>query len=151
MRCLRVRAEFVESAPAILSDGVLYISDRFGTALHKCCCGCGMEVVTPLNPAGWSYKREGKMITLKPSIGNWSFPCQSHYLIIRNEVVWARSMSAQQIAMVKAKDARDREAYIAKCNSNRSKNADELNWNQGAAQSNWIARVWAAVRHWMSN
>lgn len=112
-----MKVQFVESAPRPLNDGVLYISDRFHTALHKCCCGCGREVVTPLNPAGWSYRRDGGTVTLKPSIGNWSFPCKSHYLIIRNEVVWARSMSVQQIAQVKAKDAKDRQHYIAHSNA----------------------------------
>lgn len=116
MRRTTIIPEFVESAPQQLQDGVIYISDRFRTALHKCCCGCGREVVTPLNSAGWSYYREGRSITLKPSIGNWSFPCKSHYLIVKNEVVWAETMSAQQIARVKAKDARDQEAYIKRCN-----------------------------------
>lgn len=116
MRRTTIIPEFVESAPQDLQDGVIYISDRFRTALHKCCCGCGREVVTPLNPAGWLYYREGRSISLKPSIGNWSFPCKSHYLIIKNEVVWAETMSVQQIARVKARDARDQEAYIKRCN-----------------------------------
>lgn len=92
MRNKTIRPEFVESAPKQLSDGVIYISDRFRTALHKCSCGCGKEVVTPLNPAGWSYLLEKGKVTLKPSIGNWSFPCKSHYLIIQNKVVWASTM-----------------------------------------------------------
>lgn len=117
MRTQRVKIEFVESAPRPLSEGVLYISDRFRTALHLCCCGCGREVVTPLNPARWSFKREAETVTLKPSIGNWSFPCRSHYLIIRNEVVWAKPMSAQQIAVVKAKDSRDQKAFMGRRNA----------------------------------
>lgn len=125
MRRTTIIPEFVESAPQDLQDGVIYISDRFRTALHKCCCGCGREVVTPLNPAGWSYYREGKSITLKPSIGNWSFPCMSHYLIIRNEVVWAETMSSNQIARVKARDARDQEAYIKRCNQKKFQSAQE--------------------------
>jgi hypothetical protein len=109
-----IRPQFVESAPSQMSEGVIYISDRFRTALHKCCCGCGKEVVTPLNPAGWSYTRDAGTVTFKPSIGNWSFPCKSHYLIIRNEVVWASALSARQIAAVKTRDARDQQAYIAR-------------------------------------
>jgi hypothetical protein len=117
VRTQRVKVEFVESAPRPLSEGVLYISDRFRTALHLCCCGCGKEVVTPLNPAGWSYKREAGTVTLKPSVGNWSFPCRSHYQIIRSEVVWAKPMSASQIAMVKANDANDKKAMIDRSNA----------------------------------
>ncbi|HYW58502.1 MAG TPA: DUF6527 family protein [Polaromonas sp.] len=115
-----MKVEFVESAPRPLSEGVLYISDRFRTALHLCCCGCGREVVTPLNPAGWAYKRDAGTVTLKPSIGNWSFPCRSHYLIIKNEVVWAKPMTAQQIAMVKAKDAHAKKVLIDRSNATKT-------------------------------
>jgi hypothetical protein len=31
---------------------------------------------------------DGKTISLDPSIGNWSFPCQSHYWITSSEVRW---------------------------------------------------------------
>lgn len=126
MRRTTIIPEFVESAPQDLQEGVIYISDRFRTALHKCCCGCGREVVTPLNPAGWTYNRDGRSITLKPSIGNWSFPCKSHYLIIKNEVVWAETMSAQQIARVKARDARDQEAYIKRCNEEKHRQTQDV-------------------------
>ena len=128
MRTQRVKVEFVESAPRPLNEGILYISDRFRTALHLCCCGCGREVVTPLNPAGWSYRRVAGTVTLKPSIGNWSFPCRSHYLIIRSQVVWAKPVSAQQIAMVKAKDAHDNKVLI-----NRSKATKPLSTTRALA------------------
>jgi len=36
--------EFVESVPPELEDGVIYISMIYGTAIHKCCCGCGEKV-----------------------------------------------------------------------------------------------------------
>lgn len=35
---------------------------------------------------------------------------------IKNKVVWAETMSAQQIARVKARDIRDQEIYIKRCN-----------------------------------
>jgi Family of unknown function (DUF6527) len=146
MRCLVVRPEFVDSAPGILSDGVVYISDRFRTALHNCCCGCGRKVVTPLSPAGWSYSHRAGAVTLKPSIGNWSFPCQSHYLIIRNEVIWARPMSAIQIARVKAKDARDQEAYIARCNENKSLPLISSKGDVQIPKSSLTSKLWAFVR-----
>lgn len=144
-----IRPKFVDSAPAQLADGVLYISDRFRTALHKCCCGCGTEVVTPLSPAGWHYIREGATITLKPSIGNWSFPCRSHYLIIRNQVVWARTMSSREVAQVKARDARDQDAYIARCNQTKLR-------IQGRPQeqfvsTSWIRRIVMAIHRWWSS
>ena len=86
MRQHMVRPEFVAVIPERLEDGVLYICERYRTVAHKCCCGCGQEVITPLGPADWSLRREGKSVTLHPSIGNWSFPCRSHYFIRRNKV-----------------------------------------------------------------
>ena len=51
--------EFVQFMPAELADGVLYVSIPFVTAMHLCCCGCGNEVVTPLNPDAWALRSTG--------------------------------------------------------------------------------------------
>lgn len=150
----RICPEFVESAPRQLSDGVIYISDRFQTALHKCCCGCGKEVVTPLNPAGWSYLMKDGKVTLKPSIGNWSFPCKSHYLIVQNKVVWAGTMSDEKIAQVKTRDARDQEAYIARRNQAKSTatpilpNPPEQSEQQPTLS--WFSKLKVAIYRWWS-
>jgi len=72
-----------------LLDGVLYYSEDYNTAIHRCACGCGHEVVTPLGNNGWELMLKGEMFSLHPSIGNFSFPCQSHYWIRDSEVVWA--------------------------------------------------------------
>lgn len=150
MRQKTLRPKFVESAPTQLEDGVLYISDRFRTALHKCCCGCGKEVVTPLNPAGWSYKMEGDSVTLKPSVGNWSFPCKSHYLIIRNEVVCAGAMTSRQIAAIQARDRRDQLAHIAQRNKEK---LPELPVAQVPAKStsSWLTRLIDALYKWFAS
>lgn len=66
--------EFVEFIPERLAPEVLYISKRYSTASHLCCCGCGLEVVTPLNPAKWRLIENNGTVSLHPSIGNWSFP-----------------------------------------------------------------------------
>ena len=92
---------------------MLYISRRYATASHLCCCGCGREVVTPLNPAKWRLTESKGAISLSPSIGNWSFPCQSHYLIERGAVRWAGAMSRKQIAAVQNHDRIDA-AYMRK-------------------------------------
>ena len=73
--------EFVEYIPRELKDGVVYVSIPFATVIHKCCCGCGQQVVTPLSPSQWTLSFDGKSISLHPSIGNWNFPCKSHYWI----------------------------------------------------------------------
>jgi len=107
MRIGRLEVEFVEFVPEQLAPGVLYVSRRYSTAAHLCCCGCGLEVVTPLNPAKWRLSERGGRVSLSPSIGNWSFPCQSHYWIEGGEVRWAAAMSPAAIAGVKARDRKD--------------------------------------------
>jgi len=104
--------KFVDYIPEGVSEGVLYVSMEFGTAVHKCCCGCGQEVVTPITPTDWQLTFNGESITLSPSIGNWSFKCQSHYFIRKNEVVWCSSWSKQQVAKGKARDVERKEEYF---------------------------------------
>ncbi len=89
--------EFVDSVPDTLQPGVLYVSIRFATAVHLCVCGCGHEVVTPFSPTDWRMTFDGKTISLDPSIGNWSLPCQSHYWIRANLIQWAPKWTPEQI------------------------------------------------------
>ncbi len=91
--------EFVHHIPENLADGVLYVSVTFATALHKCCCGCGSDVVTPLTPDDWSMIFDGESISLRPSIGNRSFECQSHYYIRRDKVAWLRSFAETKLEL----------------------------------------------------
>ena len=104
---MRLRHEFVDHIPEQLDDSVLYVSIRFGTVVHRCACGCGEEVVTPLGPAEWRLTYDGRTVSLAPSIGNWSFPCRSHYWIDEGIVRWARDFSEAEIARVRqeAQDA----------------------------------------------
>lgn len=117
MRQTVITPEFVEFIPERLQEGVIYISEQYGTAIHKCCCGCGEEVVTPLTPADWKLRRDGTAVTLFPSIGNWSFRCKSHYWIRMNRVEWAPSMTIRQIRRVQERDRQDKERYIAQVNA----------------------------------
>lgn len=92
-----MKHEFVESIPSSIDENVIYISIQYSTALHKCACGCGNEVVTPLSPTDWKLTFDGESVSLSPSIGNWEFPCQSHYWIKRNRVEWAGQWSKKEI------------------------------------------------------
>jgi len=89
--------EFVINIPAEIEIGVLYISMHYATAVHRCCCGCGNEVVTPLSPRDWKLYFDGEGITLQPSIGNSSFACRSHYFIRGNRITWMLPMSDRDI------------------------------------------------------
>ncbi len=103
-RTATLTPEFIELAPPELQDGVLYVSMRYSTAIHRCCCGCGQKVVTPLSPTDWELLFDGDSLSLTPSIGNWSFKCQSHYWIKKNRVQWAPRWTRQQIEAGRAKD-----------------------------------------------
>lgn len=100
-----LRHEFVESIPDELASNTIYISIAFATVVHRCCCGCGNEVVTPLSPVDWQLMFDGETVSLYPSIGNWSFRCQSHYWITRNSIRWAEQWSDERIAAGRARDA----------------------------------------------
>ena len=108
-----VRHEFVEHIPDELAEGVLYVSVRFGTVVHRCACGCGEEVVTPLGPAEWHLTYDGRTVSLAPSIGNWSFACRSHYWIEEGRIRWARCFSTQEVARVRSKARSRRGGYYA--------------------------------------
>lgn len=88
---------FVRSIPKELEPGVLYVSMEYATAIHSCCCGCGSQVVTPLTPTDWEMSFDGEAVSLSPSIGNWGFPCRSHYIIRKGRVVEAGQWSQARI------------------------------------------------------
>ena len=77
---------FVDIIPDYIEEGALYISIKYCTSIHKCVCGCGNEVVTPISPTGWQLSFNGKSVSLYPSIGNFNLDCQSHYWIINNKI-----------------------------------------------------------------
>lgn len=110
-----VQPKFVTVIPDKLEPGVLYISKPYNTAIHLCCCGCGSEIVTPLVPTEWKLQEDNAgTVTLSPSIGNWTLPCQSHYFIRRNRIVWAKQMSDAQIVRGRQWDKRAKERYFGK-------------------------------------
>lgn len=107
-----IRPIFSEYIPRELEQGVLYISYKYSTASHLCCCGCGLKVVTPLSPAKWQLIERDGVVSLRPSIGNWGFPCRSHYWIRNSRVVWAGDMSEDLVRAIKRRDARLLDEYI---------------------------------------
>ena len=142
-----LRSQFVEFIPEQLEDGVLYISERYRTATHRCCCGCGTEVVTPLGPADWMLEVIDGAVTLHPSIGNWSLRCRSHYLIRQGRVVWALDMTRDQIEQGRIRDQLLRDAHFAEVNRRREADADHP--FRMVQPGSWIARVWRALRLWL--
>ena len=129
--------EFVEFIPDALKEGVLYVSMEYATVVHKCCCGCGKEVVTPLSPTDWKLIFDGKTISLEPSIGNWSFRCKSHYFIRRNIVIWAPRWSQKQINAERARDRSAKKRYYEPAEAAAGYKTQENLDNSNAKTSFW--------------
>lgn len=108
---MRIRVQHVRYIPKDLAPGVLYVSKAFGTAAHLCPCGCGSKIRTPLGPTEWAVEETSKGPTLRPSVGNWQKPCQSHYWIWRGEIRWCDKWSSEQIASGKHAEEKRRRAY----------------------------------------
>ncbi len=146
-----LRPQFVEFIPERLEDGILYVSQRYRTATHRCCCGCGEEVVTPLGPTDWSLQVTHGTVTLHPSIGNWSFRCRSHYWIRNGKVVWAGSMTKRQIEYGRALDQRMRDKYFAEANRQKDVVLDSTSQQTEGLeqQSDWFEVAWKTFRKWL--
>lgn len=129
--------QIVEFIPERIEDGILYVSQQYRTAVHKCACGCGEEVVTPLGPTDWSIQITGDTATLHPSIGNWSFGCRSHYFLRRGRVVWASTLSQRQIELGRALDRKARQQHF-----------EDLNREKGRRDQSLLRRAWAALKSW---
>lgn len=79
---------FIDSAPADLRAGTLYISTKYRAIVHSCLCGCGEKVVLNLDPDSWSVTFDGRSISIWPSVGNVGLPCRSHYVVRKGQVHW---------------------------------------------------------------
>jgi len=107
-----LRHEFVKTIPDDLAEGTVYVSIEYATVVHKCLCGCGHEVVTPLSPTDWKLTYDGESVTLHPSIGNWSFDCQSHYWIKGDRVIWAPRWTREEIEAGRACDSLAKDGFF---------------------------------------
>ena len=118
-RTVAFRHQFVEVIPASIEESCLYVSLEYGSAAHLCACGCGTKVVTPIQPTDWSITFDGETVSLHPSVGNWSFPCRSHYWINQGTVHWAKQWSDERIAAGRAYDRWAKEGYFTGSAANR--------------------------------
>ena len=129
--------EFVNSIPEKLEERTLYVSMDYATVAHKCCCGCGREVVTPLSPTDWKLTYDGLSISLSPSIGNWSFDCQSHYWIVKSTVRWGDRWSREQIEAGRAHDRRAKQKYFTA-----DEEKDVRRVSRGKSHRGFWSRLW---------
>jgi hypothetical protein len=110
---MTMQHKFVEFVPEDIQPNTLYVSVEYGTAVHKCCCGCGEEVVTPLTPTDWKLIFDGESVSLAPSIGNWSFKCRSHYFIRNNNIQWCTDWTDKQVKTGKEIDQVKKQEHYA--------------------------------------
>lgn len=109
---MKIELQHVHYMPKDLKPGVLYVSEEFGIAAHLCPCGCGSKIRTPLGPTDWTLEETRNGPTLKPSVGNWQIPCQSHYWIAEGKIVWSTKWTSDQIAAgYRAEEARRNKYY----------------------------------------
>ena len=91
-----VEPVYVEFMPHFedFEEGKIYISKKHGTSCHICLCGtCALQVVLPFwqegdsdfaKEHGWELIEEKGKISFTPSVGNYQYPCKSHYIITKN-------------------------------------------------------------------
>lgn len=104
MRQSHLVPKFTEEFPSPLEPGVLYISMEYASSAHLCCCGCSNEVNTMFSPRDWRMTFDGETVSLHPSIGNWSLPCKSHYIIDKGNVRWSGAWTKEQIEANRQRD-----------------------------------------------
>ncbi|MGU3432616.1 DUF6527 family protein [Actinomycetes bacterium M1A6_2h] len=133
MRSRTLRPIFLDSIPASLEPGSLYISMQYETAVHLCACGCGTKVVTPFGPIDWSITFDGT-VSLRPSIGNGQLACRSHYYVHNDHIDWLRPIS---VKATQSATARDRAAHTQ--------------LPTPSVPATWLHRAWDRVRGVQSN
>lgn len=138
----RLTPQFVEQFPEKLEPGELYLAMEFATAVHLCACGCGNKVITPFSPTDWQMSFNGETVSLKPSIGNWSFRCRSHYWVRSGRVVWAGDMSQDAINAVRNQDLRAKALHqVARA---KGEDVDQSEWVDPRLEpkaSTWLERL----------
>lgn len=106
--------KFVSSIPDQIDELTLYITMEYRTAIHKCVCGCGNEVITPFSPTDWELNFNGDSVSLSPSIGNWNFKCQSHYWIVKNKIIYASKWDKDEISYNRKTDKKKKSKFYSK-------------------------------------
>jgi hypothetical protein len=112
MKLDTITLQRVEFMPKQLEPGILYVSEKYGTAAHLCACGCGAKIRTPLGPTEWAVRETLGGPSLWPSIGNWQQTCRSHYIIRGGRIVWAGDWTELEIKGGRLAEALRRKAYF---------------------------------------
>lgn len=154
MKTDQFAVRFIDEAPSVLDEGVLYVSIRYRLVLHLCACGCGNKVKTPISPVGWQVTFDGESISLFPSIGNHAFPCRSHYWVRKSRTVWDRVWSEEKFHLNRAADALFARTHFGQATAStrtalRSAPAEDLQVSVAKPKRErlwqWAQRNWLAI------
>ena len=110
MELRQFELQVVHRMPNELNQGTLYVCFDCNVVAHLCACGCGEKVILPIDPDFWSIKYDGETVSLTPSIGNFQFPCKSHYWIKENRIVWAEPTVS--MSTTKTKSPRKKKCWL---------------------------------------
>lgn len=149
-RAIFLKPVFVDHIPEELVDGHLYISIQFGSILHRCCCGCGIEVVTPLSPTQWRMIYDGQTVSLEPSIGNWNFPCRSHYWVRRNLIEWASAWSQAEVDSAQRSERDELKEYFESRDATGAASI-EISSTPASSSAGWVGRLTEWVKRIFGN
>jgi hypothetical protein len=83
---------------------------------------------------------DGEAVSLYPSIGNWSFRCQSHYWIQDNQVRWAGRMSAPEIEALRARERMARQRFYG--------SEQPVETTPPPPETARVGSFWTGVRRW---
>jgi len=87
LRKVSIEPVFVTLMPSLYERGKIYISKEYKVAKHLCLCGCDNMTVMPLDDGAkwWKLVEEPDgSVSFIGSVGNYNFPCRSHYIITKN-------------------------------------------------------------------
>lgn len=146
IRIKQLHHRFVDLIPDDPEPGMLYVSMEYATAAHRCCCGCGEEVVTPFNPAQWQMSFDGDAVSLHPSVGNWNLRCRSHYVVRDGRVIEAPTWTKEQVEAGRRRDANARAGYFGD-----QKKAPALPESPAPAAVKPEKGLWSRLKGWLES
>jgi hypothetical protein len=133
-----INLKLLNHLPIQLEADILYVSEEFEIAGHLCPCGCGSKIITPLGVNEWSLSVYDGKPTLKPSIGNWQLPCQSHYWINGGEILWSYIWSEHEIKAGQLAEELQRKEYYAKMEQSVTPKISK--WE---SIKKWFSKIWS--------
>jgi hypothetical protein len=87
--------EFVDKIPDVITHGILYVCEKDNMSMHKCPCGCGVQIGTPIRSGFTNDNGKCTFTSLNGSnlfFGNFDCTRSHHpeYYITENKIQWLK-------------------------------------------------------------